>query len=230
MLHLATLLALALQDPTFPLLEKDPWAGFAVGSQIVRETTLVNRVTTEEIITLKAIDGKSRTVTVLSKGEEDEQVLEFAPFTGTLVDAGYKATGKSNRLQPFGTAKVKTLLREFGMEDEVGNNVWRVATADEVPGGLYDAGWGSTDDTTRSAITYGFKALEKLKVQGRELSCARFEARSTTIAKGSKRIVEGSYWLSELMPGLVVKSTTKTTEGKDTSETRVQITKFEAKK
>ena len=89
--------------------------------------------------------------------------------------------------------------------------------------------WSFEDETTKVGVAYAFKALEKLKVQGKELSCARFDVKETQKTK-SKKTVEGSYWLSSQVPGLLVKSVAKITEGKDVTETTVQTIKFEAKK
>ena len=63
---IATLLlaACAVQDLEYPLLEKDPWAGFMPGSLVVRETNVANRIRTETTITLKSIEVGSKTLSV----------------------------------------------------------------------------------------------------------------------------------------------------------------------
>ena len=230
-LTLAALAACAAQELQYPLLEKDPWQGFLPGSVVVRETAIGNRTRTETTITLKAIEITSKTLLVQSKGEEEEEYVEFAPFSAGLIaeDSGYKASGKSTRVLGLGPAKVKALVREFSGEGDVANNVWRLTTADEVPGGIFEATWSSQDEKTKSGASTLFKAMEKLKVQGKELTCARFEAKETQAMK-SKRTLECSYWLSSQVPGLLVKSAMKITEGKDVTETTVQTLKFEAKK
>src|ERR1041384_8775229 len=103
---------LAAQDATYPILEKDPWHGFMPGSFVVRESNVDNRIKTETTITLKAIEVNSKTFTILSRNEEDEQNVEFASFTAMLVANGFRASGKSNRVVPFGPAKVKAQIRE----------------------------------------------------------------------------------------------------------------------
>lgn len=229
---LVLLAALTAQDLEYPLLEKDPWAGFLPGSFVIRETNIANRVRTETVVTLKSIEVGSKTLAVLSQGQEEEQTQEFVPFSATLLGegGGYKLTGKSTRLVPIGQARAKALVREIGVEGDVSaNGIWKLTTLDDVPGGMFEAAYTYEDDAQKSGVSYAFKGLEKLKVQGRELSCARFEVKDTQKVK-SKKIVEASYWLSSQVPGLVVKSVSKSTENKESTETTVQVTKFEAKK
>jgi hypothetical protein len=229
---LVFLAACSVQDLEYPLFEKDPWAGFLPGSVVVRETNIANRIRTETTITLKSIEIGSKTLSVLRQGEEEEQTLEFVPFSAALLadGSGNKLSGKSNRVVPFGAAKVKALVREISPEGETGGNgTWKLTTADETPGGIVEAGWSYEDEKTKAGVSCAFKALEKLKIQGKELSCARFDVKETQTLK-SKRILEGSYWLSSQVPGLLVKSVTRVTEGKDVTETTVQTIKFEAKK
>jgi hypothetical protein len=169
---------------------------------------------------------------VLRQGEEEEQTLEFVPFSATLLaeGSGNKLSGKSNRVVPFGAAKVKALVREIGPEgDASGTGVWRVTTADEAPGGLLEVSWSFEDEKTKYGVSWAFKALEKLKIQGKEFSCARFDVKETQTLK-SKRIMEGSYWLSSQVPGLLAKSVTRVTDGKDVTETTIQTVKFDVKK
>ena len=169
---------------------------------------------------------------MLSQGEEEDQTIEFVSFSAGLLGdgSGYKVTGKSNRVVPFGPAKAKALIREISIEgDTSGNDIWKVTTADEIPGGLFEVTWSSEDEKSKYGVTCAFKALEKLKVQGKELSCVRFDIKETQRTKARKTI-EGSYWLSAQVPGLLVKSVLKVTDGKEVTETTVQTTKFEAKK
>ncbi len=222
--------ALATQDLSYPILEKDPWAGFMPGSFVVRETNVTNRIRTESTITLKSIEVNSKTFTVLTRNEEEEQSVEFASFTAMLVADGFRASGKSTRVVPFGPAKVKALVRELSIEgDTSGTGLWKLTVSDEIPGGLYEAVWTSDDEKTSSGVSCAFKTVEKLKVQGKEFSCARFDIKETQRAK-SKKTTEGSYWLSAQIPGLLVKSVLKVTEGKDVTETTIQTLKVEAKK
>lgn len=222
--------ALATQDVPYPVLEKDPWQGFMPGSYVVRESNVDNRIKTETTITLKSIEVNSKTFTILSRNEEDEQNVEFASFTAMLVANGFRASGKSTRVVPFGPAKVKAQVRELSMEgDTSGTGVWKLTVSDEIPGGLYEAVWSSDDEKTSSGVSCVFKAVEKLKVQGKDVSCARFDVKETQRAK-SKKTSEGSYWLSAQIPGLLVKSVLKVTEGKDVTETTIQTLKFDVKK
>jgi hypothetical protein len=227
---IVVLAALAAQELQYPVLEKDPWNGFMPGSFVVRETNIANRIRSETTITLKSIEVNSKTFTMLSRNEEEEQSVEFASFTAMLVADGYRASGKSNRVVSFGPAKVKALVREMSIEgDTSGTGLWKLTVSDEVPGGLYEATWSSEDEKTSSGVSCAFRAVEKLKVQGKEFSCARFDVKETQRAK-SKKTTEGSYWLSAQMPGLLVKSALKVSDGKDVTETTVQTLKFEAKK
>src|SRR5205823_9975684 len=112
------LAALAAQELQYPILEKDPWHGFLPGSFVVRETNIGNRIRKETTITLKSIEVNSKTLTVLAQNEEEDETVEFISFCAMLVADGYKTTGKSNRVVPFGAAKVKALVREMGFEGD----------------------------------------------------------------------------------------------------------------
>jgi hypothetical protein len=228
---LVLLSACAAQDLQYPILEKDPWAGFLPGSSVTRETSIANQFRTEKRITLKSLDINSKTLLVLSQGEEEEETVEFAAYSSGLIadGGGYKVSGKSTRLVPFGPTKVKALVREISPEGGVGNDVWRVTTADEAPGGVLEATWSYEDEKSKSGVSYAFKGLDKVKVQGKDVPCARFDVKETQGAK-TKRTLEGSYWLSSQVPGLMVKSATKVTQGTEVIETTVQTLKFEVKK
>ena len=100
--------------------------------------------------------------------------------------------------------------------------------AGEVPVQVKVGHGGGTLEAQARILAKEFPRRE-LKVQGKELSCARLDVKETQKTK-SKKTVEGSYWLSSQVPGLLVKSVAKVTEGKDVTETTVQTIKFEAKK
>lgn len=226
---LTVLAALLAQDLSYPLLEKDPWAGFAVGSSVIRETRLPNRARWETTVQLKSADPQSKVLGVAHQGEEEqEQAVSFAPFSAPLQDVagGYRLEAKATRP----VARLKCFVREFAMEGAgVGNGVWKVATSDDVPGGLVEAAWSYEDETQKHSVSYLYKGPEKIKVQGKELACARFDLKEVQGLK-SKKSIEGSYWLSAQVPGLFVRSVRRVTENKETSETTVQVLQFDAKK
>jgi hypothetical protein len=227
------LAACAAQDLEYPLLEKDPWAGFVPGSFVVRETNLENRFRSETTITLRSIEVNSKTFAVLAQGQEEEVSQTFTPFSATLLapDTGNRLSGKSNRIVALGGAKVKASVREIGPADDAsGTNIWRLVTADEFPGGICGVTWTNESEEGKASVSYDFKGLEKLKVHGKELSCAKFEARETQTTARVKKGIEASLWLSSQVPGLLVKSVTRVTLGKEVTETTVQTVSFEAKK
>lgn len=231
----AILLAAALfafqEDPLpFPVFERDPWGLCGPGSSVTR-VSLVNKVRSEETLTLKAVDKDSRTFTVSRPGKADEEgAVKFVPFTDSLLspESGYKQSGRSNRQVAIGDRRVKALVREF-TPSALALNVWRITTADEMPGGIVDITWKSEDDATKYDVTYTLKGMEPLKVGGQTVECARIEL-SATETKKKKRKIQGSYWISEKVPGLLVRSRLTDTVDRIASEMAMDVVKFELKK
>ncbi|HLF93297.1 MAG TPA: hypothetical protein VJB14_07540 [Planctomycetota bacterium] len=229
------LLALALfaaQDEPlpFPVFERDPWGLAGPGSSITR-LGVTAKVRSEETITLKAVDKDSRTFTVSRPGKDDEEgAIKFVPFAESLIspEGGYKLSGKSNRQVAIGNRRVKALVREI-TPNGLALNVWRITTADEMPGGIVDITWKSEDDKAKVDVTYTMKGMEPIKAAGQTLECARIDLTLTETRK-KKRKVEGSYWLSEKVPGLLVRSRLRDTTDKVVTETTMDVVKFELKK
>ena len=68
-----------------------------------------------------------------------------------------------------------------------------------------------------------------IKVGGQTIDCARIELTATETKK-KKRKVEATYWISEKVPGFLVRSRLKDTQDKVTTETSTEVLKFELKK
>lgn len=231
----AMLLAAALfsvqEDPLpFPVFERDPWGLCGAGSSVTR-LSIANKVRSEETMTLKAVDKDSRTFTLSRPGKDDEEgAIKFVPFTDSLLspEGGYKQSGRSNRQVAIGDRRVKALVREF-TPGALALNVWRITTADEMPGGIVDITWKSEDDTTKYDVTYTLKGMEPVKVGAQTIECAKIEL-SATETKKKKRKIQGTYWLSEKVPGLLVRSRVTDTVDRVANETSMDVIKFELKK
>jgi len=220
---LAVLACLAADDVPFPVFERDPWTGFAADATVTRTTTS-RKETSEETVTVKVVDREGVTLQV---GAVDLP-WRFTSFSRMLVDgAKLKATGRSNKLVSIGTRRVKALVREFAPEGGFGPHV-RVVTADEFPGGVVEVSYSAEDDKNKLSVTYGFKALDRLKVAGRDVECARYEL---AVREGTNtKKFEGTYWLSSQVPGLLVRAWQKQIEGREMAETFIEVTRFESKK
>jgi len=229
------LLALALfaaQDdpPPFPLFERDPWGLCGAGSTVIRVTT-VNKVRTEETITLKSVEKDSKTFTVIKTGKDDEEgAVKFIPFSDTLTspEGGYKVSGRSTKQVAVGEKRVKAQVREI-TPTQLALSIWRLTTADEMPGGIVDANLKSEDDKVKLDISYTHKGVEPIKLGGQTLDCYKIEVGATETRR-KKRKIEATYWLSEKVPGLLVRSRVKDAQDKNVTETAMDVVKFELKK
>jgi len=164
-------------------------------------------------------------------GKDDEEgAVKFVPFVDSMIspEGGYKQSGKSTRQVSIGDRRVKALVREL-TPSALALNIWRVATADEMPGGIVDITWKAEDDKTKYDVTYTMKGMEPVKVGSQTLECAKIEL-SATETKKKKRKVEGTYWLSEKVPGLLVRSRVKDTTDKNATETSMDAAAFVLKK
>jgi hypothetical protein len=226
---LAALLAQQDELP-FPVFEHDPWGGFGAGSSVIR-LTVVAKIRTEETLTLQAADKGSKTILIARPGKDDEEAtVKFVAFTDGLVapGSGYQQGGKSNKQVAIGDKRVKALVREF-MPTQLSLNLWRVTTTADMPGGIFEVVWKAEDDEVKSDVTYGMKGMETLKVGGAAVECAKIDMTATETKK-KKRKVEATYWISEKVPGFLVRSRIKDTFDKVTVETAMDVAKFEAKK
>lgn len=228
---LCTLILLAAQEEVpFPLYEHDPWGGFGAGSSVVRLTVL-GKIRTEETITIKAVDKDSKTLSVSKPGSADQEgMVKFTPFSETLTapGRGLKQSGKSNKQVSIGERKVKALVREF-VPDRIALDMYRLTTVDEMPGGIVELTWKAENAQTKSDVAYTFKGLEPLKIGGNAYGCAKIEVTATDTGK-AKRKIEATYWISEAVPGFLVRSRVKDTVDKAVTETAMDVVKFEAKK
>jgi hypothetical protein len=214
---LLILALLARDESPFPCLEKDPWMGFAPGSTVTRRYR-VNQEAGDQIITVKSIDKDAITLEARTLEKAEEVPWKFTPFTRQIGDEA-KATGKQTKLYAVGPRKVQALLREY-TGGGLGGGV-RVAFADEFPGGIVEVSVRG-----ESSGSYAFKAIEKLKVDGQDVECFRYDL---SIGDGKKK-VEGQFWLSSKVPGTIVKFLLRETDGKNTRETYAEVLKFETKK
>jgi hypothetical protein len=98
-----------------------------------------------------------------------------------------------------------------------------------MPGGIFEIVWKAEDDEVKSDVTYAMKGLETLKVGGVAIECAKIDMTATETKK-KKRKVEATYWISEKVPGFLVRSRLKDTFDKLTTETAMDVAKFEARK
>src|ERR1043166_4481984 len=184
---------LAQEEIPFPVFEKDPWGPFGTGSTVTRQTTTA-QAKTEETWTLKSVGKDSKIFTVSKMGQaEQEETVKFVSFTEGLVapDSGHKLSGKSNRMYTIGGKGVKALLREFTPTRFALNN-YRVATADEAPGGIVEIVWKAEDDVTHNDVTYTMKSFEPVKVGTQTIDCAKIDLTATE-TKTRKRKIEGNY-------------------------------------
>lgn len=226
---LAAALLLA-QAAEFPLFEKDPWAGVKPDSTVTRVMT-ENGKRAEVVLTVKSSAlGQTVVQVAADGGDPKEETLKFVSFSDTLTteEGGYKQTGKSTKTATVAGRRLKTLIREFGPV-RLAFERWRVHTADEPPGGLVQVDLEGEGTEVKQKFTYACKGIEKLKVDGKDVECWRFDLTGTETAK-KKRKLEGSYWLSAQVPGLLVKSHFKDVEDKTVvAETTVEVAKFERK-
>jgi hypothetical protein len=214
--------------PEAPLYEKDPWGAFGVGSTVTR-VILANRMKIEETVEVVKGDKGQKTLKVSRTGEADRESLhKFTPFSEKLLEGGeYQVSGKSNKMVPFGPKSVRALVREI-TPTRLALSVWRIFTAEEVPGGLYEATWKAEDDQVKYDLTYLFRGQEKLKGAGRDLECSKFELTASETKK-RRRKFEGTYWISPEVPGFLVKSVYRETLDKTSSETTVELQAFQAR-
>ncbi len=230
LLPLAALL-LAQDALEFPILEKDPWEGFGVGTTLVRVVTVAGKKV-EETVTVKAAGAGGTVLSVAKAGEKAQEVSwSFVPFTERLLSdqSGFKVTSKSTKTVSLGTKKAKTLIREFAPQKLLGMERWRISTADEPVGGIADASFESETLEARQKLSWTCKGTEKLKVNGQDLECWRFDLDGSETGK-KKQKMEGNYWLSAQVPGTVVRSRFKETADKVATETLIEVAKFEVKK
>lgn len=226
---LAALLAQQDELP-FPVFEHDPWGGFGAGSAVTR-LTVVGKLRSEETITLKALDKGSKTLLVARAGEDDkEESVKFVAFTDGLVapGRGYQQGGKSNKQVALGDKRVKALVREF-TPTQLALDLWRITTTADMPGGIFEIVWKAEDDVVKTDVAYAMKGMETLKIAGSAVECAKIDMTATETKK-KKRKVEATYWISEKVPGFLVRSRIKDTLDKVTTETAMDVVKFEAKK
>jgi hypothetical protein len=223
---LLLLACLAADDVAFPVFERDPWAGFAPGATVTRATTTLKR-TAEETLTVKAVEKQGTTLGVSRPGEGEADVPHvFLSLSAILVDvAKLKATGRSGKLVTIGARRVRAAVREFGPEGGFGPVV-RVVTAEEFPGGIVEVSYSAEDDRNKVAVSYAFKALERVKAAGQDVECARYELTATP---GKGKRVEGTFWLSSRVPGLLVRSWLRQSEGREVEERFVEVTRFAAR-
>ena len=226
-----TVMLLAPQEELpFPVFERDPWGGFGAGSSVSR-LTVTGKLRSEETITVKTVDKDSRTLSVSRPGKDDEEgAVKFTPFTESLVSpaGGCKLTGKSNKQVSLGDRRVTGLVREF-TPATLALTLWRITTADEMPGGIALLTLKAEDDQAKTDVAYTMKGMEPLKIAGQTVECAKIELVASETKK-KKRKLEGTYWISEKVPGFLVRSRLKDTQDKVTVETGVDVVKFEAKK
>jgi len=218
------------EELPFPVFEHDPWAGFGAGSSVTR-LTVVGKIRSEATITIKAVDKDSATLTVSKPGADDQEgAVKFVAFSDALVapGKGLKQSGKSNKQISIGDRKTKALVREF-IPDRLALDLYRLTTADEMPGGVYEVTWKAENAQSKNDVAYTFKGMEPIKIGGNSYGCAKIELTATETAK-TKRKIEGSYWISEAVPGFLVRSRIKDTVDKVTTETGMDVVKFEAKK
>jgi hypothetical protein len=214
----------------FPVFEHDPWGGLGAGSSVIR-LTVVNKVRTEETITLKTVDKGSKTLVVTRAGKDDEEVaVKFVAFTDGLVapGSGFQQGGKSAKQVTIGDKRVKALVREF-TPTQLSLNLWRVTTTADMPGGIFEIVWKAEDDEVKTDVAYAMKGMETLKVAGTAIECAKIDMTATETKK-KKRKLEATYWISEKVPGFLVRSRLKDTFDKVTTETAMDVAKFEARK
>lgn len=226
---LVALGCLAQDGIPFPAYDKHPWAGFAAGTTATR-TTRSGQILTEEKVEIVKVDKDGVTVRISKTGEgEGEGLFPFTAFTAALVaeGTGYKVIGKSNRQVQIGPRRVRALVREFAPPDSIGIGAIRITTADEVPAGIVEMTFEAEDDGKKTAFSYAFKGIEKVKAGDREVEAARFELLA---AEGKTKKTEGTCWLSSQVPGLLVRSRLKATVGREVAETFTEVTKFELRK
>jgi hypothetical protein len=226
----AAMLLAPQEEFPFPVYEHDPWGGFGAGSSVTR-LTVTGKIRSEETITVKAVDKDSETLTVTRPGKDDEEgAVKFVAFTDSLVAAGsgFQAGGKSNKQVAIGDKRVKALVREF-VPTQLALKVWRITSTSEMPGGIFEISWKGEDDVTKSDVSYAMKGMETLKVGGVAVECAKIDMTATETKK-KKRKVEATYWISEKVPGFLVRSRIKDTLDKVTTESAMDVVKFEFKK
>jgi hypothetical protein len=224
---LAALPCLAQDGLPFPAYDKPPWAGFAAGTTATR-TDRSGQILTEEKVEIVKVDKDGVTVRI-SKTGEGEGLFPFTAFTAALAaeGTGCKVIGKSHRPVQIGPRRVRALVREFAPPDSIGTGAIRITTADELPAGIVEMTFEAEDGRKRTAFSYAFKGIEKVKAGDREVEAARFEL---LVTEGKARKTEGTCWLSSQVPGLLVRSRLKATVGREVAETFLEATKFEVKK
>ncbi len=221
---LVLLAALIAQD--LPL-ERDPWDGVAVGSWVKIKTTRpaatdeVKRTLTEIGSDFKRIQSEPP---VPATDDDDGTTIRFQRFSLAFPGAGMKAKTRAIETLAGG---IKARLVEYRPEGEDDGAVrWRVWYSEQVVGGIAKASGQSDQGDTREKWEQEMKAAEKLTIAGKTLACTRFEV-SRMVKKEDR--TELTYWLSADVPGQFVKSRTRTTSGKVTSEVAAEVVDFEKK-
>ncbi len=211
-------LAVLLQQGEIIALEKDPWAGFAVGSWVKLKSTR-GPVVEEARITLAAENRFERDPAPEEGSASFPRV--FVPYTRVIGILGLKQLGKGTETLKVGA---KARVAEFGPADPsiVWAVRWRVSTSDDVPGGVGRVTIEVAGDKP-GRVTLEAVAVEKLKVGTKDVPCVRFQYKRTIAREDG---VEASYWLSSQVPGLLVRFVARS--GK--AEARVDALDFEAKK
>lgn len=222
------LLACGLQDPSpFPFLDQDPWEGFKKGSLVVR-SVVEDRKLRQETITVVSDKKDMRLLRLeLDDGTKKEGNPPFTRLTDQLQQEGspYRVSGKGTKVVKAGRRTIRGEVKEF-TRGTVSLDIWRVTTAKAMPGGIVEVKGQANVIRDATDIKYAFLRLEPVKVGKQTIVCARFDLKG----KMAKKKVSGTWWLSTQVPGLVVRSIYKETEGKKTVEKRITVTRYEAVK
>lgn len=220
---LFTLASAALAQESFPIYEKDPWQAFGAGSSVKYK-----RGSAEHSIKVKSVDKDGRTLerSPVEEDEEAEYPYRFVPFSDLLKSdaSGLKLTGKGTQTVRVGTRNVKAKVEEYSWKDSTDGAPIRLVSSPDVPGGVVRYALEIETGEERLKVEYEFKGLEKLKVGGKPVECARFDLKLTKKSEDLKQ--EGSVWLSETVPGMLVKSEIKSTRGKAASVETIEAVDY----
>ena len=222
------LLACTLQEPSpFPFLDKDPWEGFKKDSRVVRSVVENGAVRLEEIIVINDSKEGRRLRMFLEDGTKKEGNPPFTSLTEKLQggDSPYKVSGKGTKVVKAGRQTIKGQIREF-TRGGLSLDIWRVTTAKAMPGGVIEVKGQADIIKSGTDVKYSYVRIEPVRVANQKIICARFDLKG----KMNKKKVSGTWWLSTQVPGLIVRSIYKETEGKKTTEKRIMVTEFESVK
>jgi hypothetical protein len=241
---LALLLLLFQEEP-----RRDPWAGFGVGSWVILSwSDSQSGDRREKVVVSAIIDGVPKRETfVEEKGEFKRHGGLATHHPGSPPSTGLKETASRSEEFDLGGKKIAATVREYEFKEAARNVIIRgsiTTTADvripyrEFPKDGVDIALGTdllelniTVEYSDFTNVYRTKVLrrDELTIGTRKVACVVEELSGAETAQGKRYTFTGTRWLSDAVPGRIVKlEALIVLDGKTTQRTGV-VTDFEVK-